>query len=276
MSLSTYCPSLWVEPSYDPEPMQRFFSPNSSVFAESGSAESPWTSIGPLNLEEEGWGPVGSAGPRGTRRSCRAWGRWWPPRSTGSPTCPAPGSPWRSLHDELKNKGNSSRGQVKQDPRGLGCCYYEPSERGNKKVISVVPILWTYSKLNSADGNLHSVVSPHTLGARCRDKSIKCSIFLQVCRWHLFLQSIVRCSSFRDRELPLVHKHACMQCVLFFAPAKMQFSGCRKHTNTMAFLGCTVWTSCDLWRNKDRKSPQGSRCTLDVLKCWGICHGQPG
>lgn len=114
-----------------------------------------------------------------------------------------------------------------------------------------------YSKLNSADGNLHSAFSPHSLGARCscRDKSIKCSIFGQVCRWHFILQSIVRCSSFRQRVLPLVHKYSCMQCVHFFSLTKMQFSGCRKHSNTVIFLGCTVWTSCDLGRNKDRKKP---------------------
>lgn len=38
-----------------------FVSPNSSVSAESGSTESHWTSIGPLNPGEEGWDPAGSA-----------------------------------------------------------------------------------------------------------------------------------------------------------------------------------------------------------------------
>lgn len=156
-------------------------------------------------------------------------------------------------------------------------CYYEPSERGNKKVISVVLTLSTYSKLNSADGNVTvpSVLPLWEPGAAAETKAPSAPSLYNYAGGSLSCSQLSD-AHLLDRVLPLVHKHACMQCVLCFALPKMQFSGCRKHSNTMAFLGCTVWTSCDLGRNKDRKSPQGSRCTSDILKCWGICHGQTG
>ena len=180
------------------------------------------------------------------------------------------------------------RSQVKQDQRGLCSCYYDPSVRWqwkgnfcgtNSYTVRRACELSTYSKWNTADGDLHSVFSPHTLGSRCscRDKSIKCSILVQVCRWHFIVQSVVKCLSFRDRVLPIVNEYAYMQYVVFSLPRLKCSSQAPGSTPILwLFLGAKSGHPVIWGEIKTARNLQGFKCTLAVLKCWGICHEQPG
>lgn len=82
------------------------------------------------------------------------------------------------------------------------------------------------------------------------------------------MQSIVKCSSFRDRVLPIVNGYAYMQCVVFSSPRLKCSSQAPGSTPILwLFLGAKSGHPVIWGEIKTERNLQGFKCTLTFLKC---------
>lgn len=140
---------------------------------------------------------------------------------------------------------------------------------GNEMVIFVVLTVSCQHRANAIlQMETCTVCSDLALDSRCscRDKSIKCSIMVQVCTWHFMVQSMVKWSSFIEYCLLLISVPTCKYVVLSLPWLKCSSQALGITPSQWLFLGVKSGHPVIWGETKTERNLQGFKCTLAVLK----------